>query len=154
MNKELQKLNTWLTANKLSLNISKLTISVGVKYSCPSTQVHQVPQTYTKYKYWSSTHFFKKKYLSTSSTFISSTSTHIKICSEVRNIPPRTHNNLVSNITDNIDTIIETRMVQFIFNSINHSNSTCKNVLRVKLLSVNSTFAANYQYFSFQVWSN
>ena len=39
-------------------------------------------------------------------------------------------------------------MVRFIFNSINHSNSTCKNVLRVKLLSVNSTFAANYQYLS------
>ena len=49
------------------------------------TQVHQVPQIYTKYKYWSSTHFFKK-YLSRSSTFISSTSTstHIKICSKVR----------------------------------------------------------------------
>ena len=50
-------------------------------------QVHQVPQIYTKYKYWSSTHFLKK-YLSTSSTFISSTSTststHIKICSTVR----------------------------------------------------------------------
>ena len=28
--------------------------------------------------------------------------------------------------------------------------STCKNVLRVKLLSVNSTFAANYQYLSFK----
>ena len=57
---------------------------VGVKYSWPSTQV---PQIYTKFKYWSSTHFFKK-YLSTSSTFISSTSTststHIKICSKVR----------------------------------------------------------------------
>ena len=38
---------------------------------------------YTKYKYWSSTHFVKK-YLSTSSAFISSTSTHIKICSKVR----------------------------------------------------------------------
>ena len=40
---------------------------------------------FTKYKYWSSTHFFKKKYLSTSSTFISSTSTstHNKICSKV-----------------------------------------------------------------------
>ena len=33
---------------------------------------------------------------------------------------------------------------------LNHSNSTCKNVLRVKLLSVNSTFAANYQYLSFK----
>ena len=58
------------------------------------------------------------------------------------------HNNYVSNVTDNINTIIETRMVRFIFNSINHSNGTCKNVLRVKLLSVNSTFAANYQYLS------
>ena len=49
--------------------------------STPSTP------TYTKYKYRSSTHFLKK-YLSTSSTFISSTSTststHIKICSKVR----------------------------------------------------------------------
>ena len=41
-------------------------------------------------------------------------------------------------------------MVRFIFNSLNHSNSTCKNVLGVKLLSVNSTFAANYQYLSFK----
>ena len=42
-------------------------------------------------------------------------------------------------------------MVQFIFNSLNHSNSTCKNVLRVKLLSVNTTFAANYQYLSYKL---
>ena len=41
-------------------------------------------------------------------------------------------------------------MVRFIFNSINHSNNTCKNILRVKLLSVNSTFAANYQYLSYK----
>ena len=46
--------------------------------------------------------------------------------------------------------IIESRMVRFISNSINHSNSKCKNVLRVKLLSVNSKFAANYQYLSFK----
>ena len=56
----------------------------------------------------------------------------------------------MSNITDNTDTIIETRTVRFIFNSINHSYSTCTNVLRVKLLSVNSKFAANYQYLSFK----
>ena len=73
-----------------------------------------------------------------------------KINRRIWNIPPRTHNNLVSNVTYIIDTIIETRIVRFIFNSINHSNSTCKNVLRVKLLSVNSTFAANYQYLSFK----
>ena len=35
---------------------------------------NEVPETYTKYKYWSSTHIFKK-YFSTSSAFISSTST-------------------------------------------------------------------------------
>ena len=56
----------------------------------------------------------------------------------------------MSNVTDNIVTLIETRMVRFIFNSINHSNNTCKNILRVKLLSVNSTFAANYQYLSYK----
>ena len=49
-----------------------------------SSTVDQVLQMYTKYKYWSSTHFFKR-YLSTSSTFTSSTSTstHIKICFKV-----------------------------------------------------------------------
>ena len=41
-------------------------------------------------------------------------------------------------------------MVRFIFNSINHSNNISKNILRVKLLSVNSTFAANYQYLSYK----
>ena len=71
-----------------------------------------------------------------------------KIKRRIWNIPPRTHNNLVSNITDNINTIIETRMAQYIFNSITDSNSACTNVLRVKLHSVNSTFAANYQYLS------
>ena len=73
-----------------------------------------------------------------------------KIKRRIWNISPRTHNNLVSNVTDNIDTLIETQMVRFIFNSINHSNNTCKNILRVKLLSVNSTFAANYQYLSYK----
>ena len=54
-----------------------------------SSTVDQVLK-YTKYpKYIPSTStgqvlIFKKKYLSTSSTFISSTSTHIKICSNVR----------------------------------------------------------------------
>ena len=59
-----------------------------------SSTVDQVLK-YTKYKYWSSTHFLKK-FLSTSSTFISSTSTststHIKICSKVRmNIQSRVY---------------------------------------------------------------
>ena len=70
-----------------------------------------------------------------------------KINRRIWNILPRMHNNFVSKVTDNIDTIIETRII---FNSINHSNSTCKNVLRVKLLCVNSTFAANYQYLLFK----
>ena len=54
-----------------------------------SSTVDQVLK-YTKYyKYIPSTStgqvlIFKKKYLSTSSTFTSSTSTHIKICSTVR----------------------------------------------------------------------
>ena len=56
----------------------------------------------------------------------------------------------MSNVTDNIDTLIETRKVRFIFNSINHSNNTCENILRVKLFSVNSTFAAKYQCLSYK----
>ena len=41
-------------------------------------------------------------------------------------------------------------MVRFIYNSINHSNKTSSNILRVKLFCVNSTFSANYQYLSFK----
>ena len=41
-------------------------------------------------------------------------------------------------------------MVTSIYNSIHHSNGTSSNILRVKLLCVNSTFSANYQYLSFK----
>ena len=53
-------------------------------------------------------------------------------------------------ITNNIDAIIDKRMVRFICNSINHNNKTSLNILRIKLLCVNSTFSANYQYLSFK----
>ena len=73
-----------------------------------------------------------------------------KIKRRLWKIPPRTHNNLVCNITNNIDTIIDKRLVRFIYNSINHSNKTSSNILRVKLLCVNSTFSSNFQYLSFK----
>ena len=73
-----------------------------------------------------------------------------KIKQRIWKIPPRTHNNLVCNITNNIDAMIDKRMVRFIYNSISHSNKTISNILRVKLLCVNSTFSANYQYLSFK----
>ena len=47
------------------------------------TKYSSTPSTPNIYKYWSSTHFLKK-YLSTLSIFISSTSTHIKICSKIK----------------------------------------------------------------------
>ena len=56
----------------------------------------------------------------------------------------------MSNVTDNIDILIETRMVRFIFNSVNDRNNTRQNISSVKLFSVNSTFAANYQYLSYK----
>ena len=46
--------------------------------------------------------------------------------------------------------MIDKRMVRFIYNSISHSNKTISNLLRVKLLCVNSTFSTNYQYLSFK----
>ena len=73
-----------------------------------------------------------------------------KVTRRIWIIPPRTHNNLVCNITNNIDAIIDKRLVRFIYNSINHSIEASSNILRVKLLSVNSTFPANYQYLSFK----
>ena len=54
------------------------------------------------------------------------------------------------NITNNIDAIIDKRIVRFIYNFIDHSNKTSSNILRLKLLCVNSTFSANYQYLSFK----
>ena len=41
-----------------------------------------------------------------------------KIKRRIWKIPPRTHNNLVCNITNNIDAMIDKRMVRFIYNSI------------------------------------
>ena len=73
-----------------------------------------------------------------------------KIKRRIWKIPPRTHNNLVCNITNNIDTIIDKCLVKFIYNSINHSNKTSSNILREKLLCVNSTFSSNFQYLSFK----
>ena len=54
------------------------------------------------------------------------------------------------NITNNIDAIIDKRLVRFIYNSINHSNKTSSSILRVILLSVNSTLSANFQYLSYK----
>ena len=54
------------------------------------------------------------------------------------------------NITNNIDTIIDKRLVRFIYNSINHSNKASSNILRVKLLCVNSTLSSSFQYLSFK----
>ena len=73
-----------------------------------------------------------------------------KLKRRIWKIPPRTYDNLVCNITNNIDAIIDKRMARFIYNSINHSNTTSLNILRVKLLCVKSTFSANYQYLSFK----
>ena len=44
-----------------------------------------------------------------------------KIKRRIWKILPRTHNNLVCNITNNINAIIDKHMVRFIYNSINHS---------------------------------
>ena len=72
-----------------------------------------------------------------------------KIIRRIWKIPPKTHSNLVCNITNYIDDVIDKRMVRFIYNSINHSSKTSSHILRVKLLYVNSTFSANFQYLSF-----
>ena len=45
-----------------------------------------------------------------------------KIIRRIWKIPPKTHNNLVCNITNNIDDSIDKHMVRFIYNSINHRN--------------------------------
>ena len=80
-----------MTLSTIITFIEHRTLLIKIMYvpGLGSSTVDQVLK-YTKYpKYIPSTStgqvlIFFKKYLSTSSTFISSTSTHIKICSKVR----------------------------------------------------------------------
>ena len=59
-------------------------------------------------------------------------------------ISSKKYNNLVCNITNNIDAFIDKgNMVRFIYNSINHRNKTSSNISRVKILCVNSTYSTN-----------
>ena len=73
-----------------------------------------------------------------------------KIKGRIWQIFPRTHNNMVRNITNNIDAIIDRRMARFIYNSIINFNTASSNLLPVKLSCVNSTFSAHIQYLSFK----
>ena len=58
-----------------------------------------------------------------------------KIKRRIWKIPPMTHNNLVCNISNNIDAIIDKRIVRFIYNFINHSNET----MQLKYITSKST---------------
>ena len=130
--------------NNVSDQYQNIILLISQFRSCDSETLDRLHKTYCMHMYscelWNLSCNYIKDYKVT----------WRKIKRKIWNIPPRNHNNLVSNVTDNIDTIIETRMVRFIFNFINHSNSTYKNVLRVKLLSVSSTFVSNYQYLLFK----
>ena len=56
---------------------------------------------------------------------------------------------MVCNITNNIDAIIDKRMVRFIYNPIIYNNKTTLVILQGKII-VNLIFSTNYQYLSFK----
>ena len=65
-------------------------------------------------------------------------------------LPPTSHNNIVHGISNDIDVLLEKRIIKFIHNSLGHTNNMCRQLLLTKLHCVNSTFADNYKYLSYK----
>ena len=63
-------------------------------------------------------------------------------------LPNRAHNQIVRNLSYNIDDQLETRMIKFIQMCLNHDNDVCRSISLSELLCKNSTFSSNYNYFS------
>ena len=71
-----------------------------------------------------------------------------KIKRHIWKLPYRTHNAIVHNLSYNLDSQIDTRMIKFIHSCLNHSNIVCKSIILSKLYCVKCTFGSNYKYLS------
>ena len=67
-----------------------------------------------------------------------------KIKRRIWRLPNRAHNEIVQNLSYNIDDQLETRMIKFIHMCLNHGNEVCKSISLSKLPCKNSAFSSNY----------
>ena len=45
---------------------------------------------------------------------------------------------------------LDIKIIKFVYNTLNHSNDICHNILHTKLNCIHSTFSENYQYLSYK----
>ena len=72
-----------------------------------------------------------------------------KVKRRIWNLPALTHNTIVHNLTSDFNIILETRMIKFVYNSMNN-NHVCKQLLASKLSCKNSCFADNYRFLTYK----
>jgi len=65
-------------------------------------------------------------------------------------LPPMSHNKIIHKLTNDIDILLEKRILKFVHASLNHKNYVCKMIMLSKLYCINSTIADNYRYLSFK----
>ncbi len=73
-----------------------------------------------------------------------------KIKRRIWGLPYQTHNNIVYNLNDNINLLIDLRILKFTHMSINHSSVLIKSLLTSMLQCRSSIYARNYNYLSFK----
>ena len=69
-----------------------------------------------------------------------------KIKRRIWRLPNRAHNEIVQNLSYNIDDQLETRMIKFIHMCLNHDNEVCRSISLFKLPL--KTFSSNNNYLS------
>ena len=69
-----------------------------------------------------------------------------KIKRRIWKLPARVHNIIVHNLSYNFDVCLDMRIINFVYNALNHSNEICHNLLHTKLNCMCSAFPENYQY--------
>ena len=65
-------------------------------------------------------------------------------------LPTTSHNYIIHNLSNNIDLMLESRIMKFTHTLLNHCNTVCKQLLLSKLNCMNSTFARNYNYLCYK----
>ena len=73
-----------------------------------------------------------------------------KIKRRIWGLPYKAHNEIIHNLSYNIDLQLDTRVLKFVHSCLNHCNSVCKSLLSAKLHCIKSTLAANYKYLSYK----
>jgi len=73
-----------------------------------------------------------------------------KVKRRIWKLPSTSHNLIIHDLTNDIDVLLEKRLLKFVHACLNHTNTVCKMLLLSKLHCINSTFAMNYKYLSYK----